>query len=502
MSSTGIAAAGGLSMTGTGAASSGYTGDSNLRDPIDATGAQLDEAVEATSPGSPLVGLGEVWIDVQNKRNINALYMAAHAALESNWGKSNIAQEKNNIYGFRAYDVCPGECADGYESFEQCVRQVMAYVDAEYLTPGGSYYEGTTLNAMNENYATDNQWSEKIASIMNDIAGNLPNDGDDGGEDGGNDDGGDGRFSMGDRITATTDLNTRKQPGTNSSVVTTVSPGTEGEIMNGPVSKEGYTWWGIHWLDDNTWGWSVERHLEPASGNGNDNPDDGGIGMDANITATTDLNTREQPDLCSPVVTTVSSGTEGKIVNGPVSKGDYTWWGVHWLDEDIRGWSVERHLKPVSEDGGDDGSGEDSDDTSNSDFVWPMSGTVSSPYGKRWGSLHSGVDITNDMGTPIYAARGGTAHTAQDPGGYGNYVYIVHENGYVTEYGHVSKFTVENGEEVTRGQPIAEMGNSGSSTGPHLHFTVERNNEPQPVPGEKSQSITGGKAVQKDYNGL
>lgn len=252
-STAGIAVLGGISMTGMAAARS-YTIDSDLRQTADVTGGELDAAVDAVSPGSPLVGLGDTWVAVQNNRSINAVYMAAHAALESAWGRSNIAQEKNNIYGFDARDICPSECADGYASFVECVREVMAYVDTEYLTPGGDWYEGTSLRAMNVHYATDDRWAEKIASIMNDLDAELPSGG------GG---GGGGGFSDGEQIKSTVDLNTRHRPGTESRVLDTQPTGTTGEIVNGPTNEDGYTWWGVRWSDD-VWGWSVERYLTSA----------------------------------------------------------------------------------------------------------------------------------------------------------------------------------------------------------------------------------------------
>jgi hypothetical protein len=73
--------------------------------------------------------------------------------------------------------------------------------------------------------------------------------------------GGGGGFTDGDRVTPTTALNTRHRPGTESEILATMSAGTEGEIMNGPVNEDGYTWWGVHWLADDIWGWSVERYL-------------------------------------------------------------------------------------------------------------------------------------------------------------------------------------------------------------------------------------------------
>ncbi|RJT07571.1 glucosaminidase domain-containing protein [Halococcus sp. IIIV-5B] len=249
---------GGLSITGVAAARS-YSIDSSLRKTAEVTGNQLDTAVDSVSPGSPLVGLGDTWAAVQNERRINAVYMAAHAALESAWGRSNIAQEKNNIYGFNARDICPAECASGYSSFAQCTREVMAYVDTEYLTPGGDWYEGTSLRAMNVHYATDDRWAEKIASIMNSLDAELP----DGSGGGGGGDGGSGGFSDGQRVKSTVDLNTRYRPGTESRILDTQPTGTTGEIMNGPVSEDGYTWWGVHWSDD-VWGWSVERYLVTA----------------------------------------------------------------------------------------------------------------------------------------------------------------------------------------------------------------------------------------------
>ncbi|MUV90774.1 hypothetical protein GJ629_13415, partial [Halapricum sp. CBA1109] len=107
---------------------------------VDISGAELDDAIAGLKPSSPLVGLGDVWVDVQNERDVDAIYQAAHACLESAYGTSAIAQEKNNLYGFDARDVCPAECADSFSSFEDSIRQVMSYVDREYLSSDGRYY--------------------------------------------------------------------------------------------------------------------------------------------------------------------------------------------------------------------------------------------------------------------------------------------------------------------------------------------------------------------------
>ncbi|RRJ29584.1 lytic transglycosylase domain-containing protein [Halocatena pleomorpha] len=76
--------------------------------------------------------------------------------------------------------------------------------------------------------------------------------------------GGGGGFNDGDQVEPTTGLNTRHRPGVDSEILATMEPGTVGEIMNGPENKDGYTWWGVHWLDDDIWGWSVERYLTRA----------------------------------------------------------------------------------------------------------------------------------------------------------------------------------------------------------------------------------------------
>ncbi len=89
---------------------------------------------------------------------------------------------------------------------------------------------------------------------------------------------------------------------------------------------------------------------------------------------------------------------------------------------------------------------------------------------------HTGVDIADPVGTPIYAGEDGIVETAGwNRGGYGYYIIIDHGNGLKTLYGHNSKLLVSAGERVTRGQQISNMGSTGRSTGPHLHFEVRLN---------------------------
>ena len=107
--------------------------------------------------------------------------------------------------------------------------------------------------------------------------------------------------------------------------------------------------------------------------------------------------------------------------------------------------------------------------------IWPTTGTVSSPYGLRWGGsdFHPGMDIANELGTPIVATADGVVdYAGWNSGGYGNMVDIDHGNGMMTRYGHASQVLVSVGQSVKRGQVIAYMGSTGFSTGPHVHYEV------------------------------
>ncbi len=105
--------------------------------------------------------------------------------------------------------------------------------------------------------------------------------------------------------------------------------------------------------------------------------------------------------------------------------------------------------------------------------VLPVAGArLTSTFGPRWGSLHAGIDLAAPMLTPEYAAADGVVLEAGPASGYGNVVYIQHDNGDVTVYGHMEEILVTPGQVVRAGDTIALLGNRGQSTGPHLHFEV------------------------------
>jgi murein DD-endopeptidase MepM/ murein hydrolase activator NlpD len=108
-------------------------------------------------------------------------------------------------------------------------------------------------------------------------------------------------------------------------------------------------------------------------------------------------------------------------------------------------------------------------------FVWPVHGVLTSGFGWRWGRMHEGVDIAVSSGTPVVAAKAGVVIVAGWMGGYGNLVVVDHGGGVATAYGHNTSVTVGVGQQVAQGQLIAYSGNTGHSTGPHVHFEVRIN---------------------------
>jgi murein DD-endopeptidase MepM/ murein hydrolase activator NlpD len=116
--------------------------------------------------------------------------------------------------------------------------------------------------------------------------------------------------------------------------------------------------------------------------------------------------------------------------------------------------------------------------------IWPANGWISSPFGVRRDPFtgrrrfHEGIDITNRIGAPVIAPADGIVTFAKRNGGYGKVIYISHGFGISTRYGHLNKIYVKVGQHVQRGDLIGLIGNTGRSTGPHLHYEVRINNKP------------------------
>jgi len=107
-------------------------------------------------------------------------------------------------------------------------------------------------------------------------------------------------------------------------------------------------------------------------------------------------------------------------------------------------------------------------------YQWPTKGVFTSGYGWRWGRMHKGIDIANNTGTPVVAARDGIVSFSGWSGAYGYLVEIAHSDGESTRYAHNSRLLVKKGQVVPRGARISLMGSTGRSTGPHLHFEIRR----------------------------
>ncbi|WP_404335567.1 M23 family metallopeptidase [Sphingomonas sp. MMS12-HWE2-04] len=145
-----------------------------------------------------------------------------------------------------------------------------------------------------------------------------------------------------------------------------------------------------------------------------------------------------------------------------------------------------------------DGSGRGSDSGA---MAMPAAGRFSSGFGMRrhpllgYVRMHKGVDIAAAWGSPVYAASEGVVQFAGRSAGYGNFIKVNHGNGFGTGYGHLSRILVHNGERVRRGQQIGAVGNTGLSTGPHLHYELYKNGvavNPRSVSFTIERRLSGG----------
>jgi len=105
-------------------------------------------------------------------------------------------------------------------------------------------------------------------------------------------------------------------------------------------------------------------------------------------------------------------------------------------------------------------------------------GRITSTFGQRWGRMHNGIDIGNDIGEPVYSSLDGVVKECHYEEGYGNKILIDHGNNIITVYAHLNEFKTTVGTQVKKGDLIGRVGNTGNSTGPHLHFEVRVNGAP------------------------
>nr|WP_220187767.1 M23 family metallopeptidase [Pseudonocardia pini] len=128
-------------------------------------------------------------------------------------------------------------------------------------------------------------------------------------------------------------------------------------------------------------------------------------------------------------------------------------------------------------------------------YVLPTAGRFTSGFGARWGVTHYGIDLAAPIGTPIFAFTDGVVEESGPASGFGMWVVLRHPDGTKSVYGHINRAFVTAGQSVKAGQEIAEVGNRGQSTGPHLHFEIwdagENKLNPIPFLSRLGLSVTG-----------
>jgi beta-N-acetylglucosaminidase len=163
----GTAAVAGSSDSSQATATASTIDFSDLTKVSGASAATINQALEGTA----MAGLGQSFADAEAKYGINAWFLTGLAAHESAYGTSRIAQSKQNLFGFQAYDASPYSSAKTYDSFEDGIDSVAQYLKTAYLTPGGKYYNGTSIDAVNKRYATDQNWANAIVSNIQRMTG-------------------------------------------------------------------------------------------------------------------------------------------------------------------------------------------------------------------------------------------------------------------------------------------------------------------------------------------
>ena len=145
----------------------------DLRKPTNYTAVELDKVYSLMNiNGSRLAGKGEVFKEAEKRYQVNALYLMAHSALESAWGRSQIAKDKNNFFGIAAYDTTPYDSAKSFDNVDKGILGAAKWIRENYIDEGRTHL-GNKSSGMNTLYASDPYWGEKIASIMMTINSKL-----------------------------------------------------------------------------------------------------------------------------------------------------------------------------------------------------------------------------------------------------------------------------------------------------------------------------------------
>lgn len=145
-----------------------YYVSSDISKPSNLNGAEMNKGLA----GTKMEGLGQYFVDAEKEYGINALFLASIGALESGWGKSDYAQNRNNLFGYGAYDSNPDN-AYYFSSKRTGIMTVGERLATNYVSPQGKFYSGSTPTGVMQKYTSDPEWASKVVTIMNKIVKNA-----------------------------------------------------------------------------------------------------------------------------------------------------------------------------------------------------------------------------------------------------------------------------------------------------------------------------------------
>lgn len=146
-----------------------YTNGSFSSENVKLLSGASPEDIDSKLKGTELEGLGNDFANAERRYGINAWFLTGLAIHESGFGTSRIARDKNNLFGFTAYDGSPYESATSFSSKGESVDRTARYLSEHYLNPNGKYYNGLSVEAIGKRYATDPNWSGAINSRINSL---------------------------------------------------------------------------------------------------------------------------------------------------------------------------------------------------------------------------------------------------------------------------------------------------------------------------------------------
>lgn len=146
-----------------------YYTSSDVSQPSLLTAEELNIAIEGTG----LQGLGQYFYEAEQAYGVNSVFLLSIAILESGWGESTLAQTKNNLFGYQAYDNDPNK-AMYFSSKAEAIHTVGSHLAKNYLRSDGKYYNGATPAGVNVMYCSGGEWASKVVSIMNKVMDSVP----------------------------------------------------------------------------------------------------------------------------------------------------------------------------------------------------------------------------------------------------------------------------------------------------------------------------------------